>query len=381
MSDTRPGRIYAFDWLRGVAVLVMIQTHSLGLLLPELQKGAFFNRLQMIDGLVAPSFIFSAGFAIALVQVRAGLAGRRSEQAKKSLKRILEVLLVAEFINWIWFPILREGPKWFLRIDILHCIALSLFLVMPVLVALAQRPRLLRWVLLIIALGVFAVSPFGEQVTGWPSLFLNTKFGVLDDTTGAGFPLLPWAGYVFLGASFGATIGSMKSERELWQWLALLIGLGAVLWYFDRSFDGSFSIRSAGEPAGGIEGLYPKHNFWVTNPANAAQRWTWVLLLVAIFRLIERRWPASATHNGFKWLAGFGGASLSAYFFHEMLLFQNQVGLWSKLFKARASWLMFWPLVIELIFATWLCVVIWDVIDPKLRALISRKEAKPQSAS
>ncbi|MFT3709604.1 MAG: heparan-alpha-glucosaminide N-acetyltransferase domain-containing protein [Archangium sp.] len=360
------GRIYAFDWLRGVAVLVMIQTHSLGLLLPELQKGAFFNRLQMIDGLVAPSFIFSAGFAIALVQVRAGLAGRRMEQLKKSLKRITEVLFVAEFINFIWFNVIRE-PKWLLRIDILHCIALSLYLVMPVLFALAMRPKLLRWVLLIIALCVFAVAPLGEQVTGWPSLFLNTNFGVLDDTTGAGFPLLPWTGYVFLGASFGATIGSMKSEAELWQWLGLLIGLGAVLWFFDRPQ---------------IEGLYPPHHFWVTNPANAAQRWTYVLSLVAIFRLIERRWPASAQSAFFKWLAGFGAASLSAYFFHEMLLFHYRVGLWSKFFKGQASWALFWPLVIALIFATWLCVKAWDRIDPKLRALFtSSKEAKPQSAS
>ena len=32
-------RIRAFDWLRGLAVLVMIQTHSLALLKPELRAG------------------------------------------------------------------------------------------------------------------------------------------------------------------------------------------------------------------------------------------------------------------------------------------------------------------------------------------------------
>jgi uncharacterized membrane protein len=358
------GRIHAFDWLRGVAVLVMIQTHCLGLLLPELQAGRFYQRVQMIDGLVAPSFIFSAGFAIALVQVRAGLQGRRGEQLRKSLKRIFEVLLVAEFINFIWFPLLRQ-PKWLLRIDILHCIALSLFLVMPVLYALALRPKLLRWVLLLVALAVFAVAPLGEQVTGWPSLFLNTNFGVLDVDTGAGFPLLPWTGYVFLGASFGATIGSMKSERELWQWLALLIGLGAGLWFFDRS----------------IEKLYPPHHFWVTNPANAAQRWTYVLSLVALFRLLERRWPASATNPIFKWLAAFGGASLSAYFFHEMLLFQQWVGLWSRFFKGKADWPLFWVLVVALIAATWGCVKAWERFEPRLRAFISSRGAQPRSAS
>ena len=66
-------RIRAFDWLRGLAVLVMIQTHSLGLLQPGLHAGGFFTTLQWIDGLVAPSFIFAAGFALALTQVRAAM--------------------------------------------------------------------------------------------------------------------------------------------------------------------------------------------------------------------------------------------------------------------------------------------------------------------
>jgi len=35
-----PGRIHAFDWLRGVAVVVMIQTHSLVLLQKALEKAA-----------------------------------------------------------------------------------------------------------------------------------------------------------------------------------------------------------------------------------------------------------------------------------------------------------------------------------------------------
>lgn len=349
-------RIYAFDWLRGVAVLVMLQTHALVLLLPAIHQQDLFKNIVRIDGLVAPSFIFSAGFALALVQVRAGLAGRRSEQAKKTLKRIGEVLLVASYVNFIWFPIHRGELKWFLRIDILHCIGLSLLLVMPLLVGLSTRPKLLRWVTLLIALLIFGVSPFGEQVTGFWQLFLNNKPGVLDDTTGAAFPLLPWAGYVFLGASFGATIGAMKSEKELWGWLALLMGLGTLLFWNEKE----------------VAALYPPHNFWVTDPADAARRWTYVLGIVAIFRLIERRWPASAQTRFAKWLAGFGAASLSAYFFHEMLLYHRWVGFFSRYFREKADWPLFWLLVAALIFSTWVCVKLWDRIDPKLRALLTR---------
>lgn len=356
-----PARIHAFDWLRGLAVLVMIQTHALVLLLPEIHKTEVFRRIVAIDGLVAPAFIFSAGFALALVQVRAGLTGLRSAQAKKTLKRIGEVLLVASLINLIWFPVWRE-PKWLLRIDILHCIGLSLLLVLPFLVGLSTRPRLLRWVSLLIALALFAASPFGERVTGFWQLFLNARPGWLDATTGSVFPLLPWAGYVFLGASFGATIAAMNSERELWEWLALLVGLGAVLFLNEER----------------IKALYPAHDFWVANPVSAARRWTSVLALVAVFRLIEKKWPLNAQSRPAKWLARFGAASLSAYFFHEMLLYQRWVGLFTRFFRAQADWVLFWLLVAVLIAATWCCVQALERVKKRLTA---SSEAAPRSAS
>src|SRR3954451_17031552 len=154
-----PGqRIRAFDWLRGLAVLVMIQTHALSLLRPELRSGGFFTTLQWIDGLVAPSFIFAAGFALALTQVRAALKSdepdARARRFRRTLRRILEVLAVATLTNWAWFPIFRE-PKWLIRIDILHCIGFSLLVALPILALLAPHPRAMRWSALALAAIVF----------------------------------------------------------------------------------------------------------------------------------------------------------------------------------------------------------------------------------
>src|SRR5207237_1427556 len=119
-------RVRAFDWLRGIAVLVMMQTHALSLLHPSLRQGRFFQDLQWIDGLVAPSFIFAAGFSMALTQVRAAASpGARWPRIRRTLRRLLEVLAVATLMQWMWFPLWRE-PKWLLRIDILMCIFLSL---------------------------------------------------------------------------------------------------------------------------------------------------------------------------------------------------------------------------------------------------------------
>ncbi len=346
-----PARIHAFDWLRGLAVVVMLQTHALVLLNEAATKTPLFRWLVRLDGLVAPSFIFSAGFALALVQVRAAAAGRLAAQARKSLSRALEVLLVASVINASWFPVWRE-PKWFLRIDILHCIGLSLLAVLPLLVALANRPAVLRVVTLLMALVIFAVSPFAESVTGPWSVLLNTRPGALDATTATTFALFPWSGYVFLGASFGTTVGSMQRERQLWAWLGLLLGLGALLWWQEDA------LRAA----------YPKHDFWVTNPANAAQRWTLVLSLVTVLRLVEVRWPSSVRSRLAQLVGTFGASSLSAYFFHQLLLYQRHVGVFTRFWRGQADFPLYAVLVGALVAATWVCVKGWERLEPKWRS-------------
>src|SRR4051812_49543623 len=197
----RMSRVRAFDWLRGLAVLVMVQTHALALLRPELRGGGFYAALQWMDGLVAPSFILAAGFALALVLARSATEpGGRAKRLRRTLRRLGEVLAVGTLVNWMWFPISRE-PRWIFRVDILQCIALALLLALPALLLLAPRPRALRWVSLALAAAVFGISPFGEQVRGPLAALANDQSGSL-------FPLLPWAGDVYLGAALGATFAA-----------------------------------------------------------------------------------------------------------------------------------------------------------------------------
>jgi len=71
---TAGGRIKDFDWLRGLAVLVMVETHSLVFVRPELHQTRAMARLNWVNGLVAPSFILAAGFSLGLLQTRAARA-------------------------------------------------------------------------------------------------------------------------------------------------------------------------------------------------------------------------------------------------------------------------------------------------------------------
>ena len=70
---------------------------------------------------------------------------------------------------------------------------------------------------------------------------------------------------------------------------------------------------------GTLAAAYPPHEFWKSNPANHAQRWTQVcaivLALLAAERLARMRGPAVRV------VEVFGTSSLAAYFFHLMLLY------------------------------------------------------------
>ena len=351
-------RVAAFDWLRGLAVVVMVQTHAVILLRPELRSGPRFRVLDAIDGLVAPSFLFSAGFAMGLVLIRAASAGRLEARVRESGKRVLEVLLLASLINLIWYP-LRE-PKWLLRLDILHCIGLSLAAVLGVTAALAKWPQVARVALGVVAVAVFAVAPLFEDVDGVARVFLSFRPGVLSATTGATFPLLPWAGYPFLGASFGVTVAGMRKERDLWGWWAGLVVLAAVAWWATPW----------------LASLYGAHDFWRTNPADAGRRVTQVLAVVALLRVVELRLQTPSRF--FTALAALGTASLPVYFFHEMLLFEVHLGVFGRVFRDRAGWALYVVLVVALLGATWLCVLLWRCLR---EALTSRAAAPLRSSA
>jgi uncharacterized membrane protein len=200
--------------------------------------------------------------------------------------------------------------------DILHCVGLSLLLVLPISAALASRPRVLRGVALALALVTFFLSPLGEAVQG-PWAY------VLNKTTGAVFPLLPWLGFTWLGAYAGAVAGE-RGRAGLVQALLFLIGLGLA---------GSL----AAEP---LSALYPPHKFFVTNPSNAAVRWLWVCLVLLGLVGLEWRTASSAPPSRVRrFVETFGTSSMSAYFFHEALLYFRVFGFsFEKVWGNQSGW-------------------------------------------
>lgn len=206
MNPAQSSRLVFIDWLRGFSILFMIETHTFNSLLkPFLKQEGWFHLLNFFNGLVAPSFLFVSGWAFVFA------SSRKLEELHRfgpafwhQLKRIglIWILGYALHLPGFAYSALR-GPgnaaAWqsLLQVDILHCIAagLLLLLVIRMLVKTEARLELVLW------LGAFVV------VLAAPWIWANPRFehlpiafsGYLTEQGLTLFPLFPWLGFLILG--------------------------------------------------------------------------------------------------------------------------------------------------------------------------------------
>jgi len=162
---------------------------------------------------------------------------------------------------------------------------------------------------------------------------------------------------VYLGAAIGSATAE-EGPRGAAVWLGALAAAGIVVWSLTPWF----------------AALYPPHEFWVTNPANAARRWTQVCLVALALLAVEQRMPGSWRGSAaVRFVEVFGTSSLAGYFFHEMLLFFRIFGF---SFEARWGKSCSWPqyAVLTVLLAgctfalTWMTARIYAAVEHRAAA-------------
>ena len=125
-------RLAYIDWMRGLACVLMFQTHCYdSWLSPEARKSTFFMWSQLGGTLPAPLFLFLAGISFALVTDKLRQKGLAPNAiARTTIRRGAEIFglgllfrLQEYVIAWGWAP-------WsdLLRVDILNTIGVSMML-------------------------------------------------------------------------------------------------------------------------------------------------------------------------------------------------------------------------------------------------------------
>jgi len=237
MSDPRsplvkPQRIDVVDWLRGVAVFLMILAHGMDAwLLPSAKSGAVYAVIRVASGIPARLFLLLVGISAA-IQFESGLAKNVDGAVMRArlLRRSFQVLLLAYLFRLQEWLLSRfyGGLESLLRVDILNAIALSMMVV--ALVATPRRGRrqivpALALAALFLALGS-TVGP--AHFPDWLPRPLTSYIG--GQRPMAWFPLFPWGAWALTGVAIGhAWVLASRSKTSLTRAFTLTFVTGAIL--------------------------------------------------------------------------------------------------------------------------------------------------------
>ena len=210
-----PARHTYLDWLRGVAVLIMIGGHTFdSWTLPADRTQQVYRWAVLIFGIGGPLFLFLAGVSVSLAA--SGRAARlRSDAAAAATvrRRGWQIFLYAFLFRLQSFVLSPGSPPWtLLKVDILNVMGLSI--VAAATLGGAARRTTGR----VLALGGATVAV--AMLT--PLLREAPMVGILPDPLEwyvrpvqgrTNFTLFPWSGFVTAGAVVGLVL--QRALRQL----------------------------------------------------------------------------------------------------------------------------------------------------------------------
>jgi uncharacterized membrane protein len=269
MSASSPSRLAYIDWMRGLACVLMFQTHCYDAWLsPESRKTTFFMWSQLGGTLPAPLFLFLAGISFALVTDKLRQNDLPPNQiARITIRRGAEILglgflfrLQEYVIAWGWAP-------WsdLLRVDILNAIGLSMMLMGGVCwivlrtSARAHARQALGTTAGGVALLISLLTPllwttWRPQWLPWPLESYIDGVHNLGRPQSWLFPIFPWTAFAFAGLATGFFLLRDWARKHGATALVLTGMAGVGMIDLARWLDGRPSQ------------LYSVYDFWHTSP-------------------------------------------------------------------------------------------------------------------
>jgi uncharacterized membrane protein len=213
-ADKRLGRVDAVDLARGLAIVGMVTYHlswdlaDFRLVSPDLP---FMPGMRLLSHAVASVFL-------ALVGVSLALAHRRGFNRRAFWRRIVIVAGAAALVTVVTFIVFPGMGVWF---GILHCIAVASLIAGPFVTAPA-------WTSLAAGLAAIAAPFVIHSALFDPPWLLWIGLGEALPNTVDWYPLLPWAGVVFLGLAATRAPGVMAGLTSPGHWRAKSVVLRGI---------------------------------------------------------------------------------------------------------------------------------------------------------
>jgi uncharacterized membrane protein len=314
--EAAKSRLAYIDWMRGLACVLMFQTHCYdSWLSPQERQSRFFMYSQLGGTFPAPLFLFLAGISFALITEKLRQKDIPPAQiARTTIRRGGEIFafgllfrLQEYVVAWGWAP-----KSDLLRVDILNTIGLSMMLmgiVCWMVLAVRRGPRT-RLALVLTAGGtalfISLLTPllwttWYPRWLPWPlQSYVNGAHNLGTPQPGL-FPVFPWTAFAFAGLAVGFILQSSWARAQEPRAFFSLGLAGSVLIEFARWLDA--------QP----EQLYSVYDYWHTSPSFFLIR-VGMLLVILTTCYAWCRWGAAQW--GFSPLILLGQASLLVYWVH-----------------------------------------------------------------
>jgi uncharacterized membrane protein len=289
------------DWLRGIAVLIMIEAHTLDswTVLADRQLPWYQNAI-ILAGFGAPLFLFLAGIALLLAagsRIRKGMTP--GQAARAALRRGAWIFLLA-FLFRLQSFVLGGGqfPRSLLKVDILNVMGVSM-LAAAIALASAATLKARTWLFTGLTVLIAMLTPIIRESSLLGALpdALEAYFRPLAGLTT--FTLFPWAGFLTAGCIVGAWLDDpIAADGRLNLRIAAVGGTIALGGYLS-----SF-----------LPPLFPHASFWTSSPTFFFLRLGILVVSVPTAFALTRVWRG-------QWLEEFGKASLFVYWVHVELVY------------------------------------------------------------
>ena len=301
MLNPRRGYI---DWLRGVAVLIMIEAHTIDAWTHPAHRGALFGVGGMIGGFAAPLFLFLAGVAVPLAiaaKVRKGAA--LADAARAVRRRGWQVYGLALLFRLQAKLLGGGGWRSLLKVDVLNIMGPAIVLA-AALCAVVRTVRARVAVLGALVTATALATPVVRSAA-WPAAlpdFLEAYLRPVPQLTN--FTWFPWSGFVLAGAIVGTVLEPLRDqdgERRANVWFGLAgVALIAIGWF------GSY-----------LPSPYARSYFWTSSPAFFALRAGILTLMMPLAFL----WAQRPGRHRWSPLQQFGRTSLFVYWIHVEMVY------------------------------------------------------------
>jgi uncharacterized membrane protein len=308
-------RLAYIDWMRGLACLLMFQTHCYdSWLRPELRETRFYKLSQLGGTLPAPLFIFLAGISFALVTEKLREKGiARGEIARHTIRRGAEIFLLGILFRIQEYVLGYRWVPWtdMFRVDVLNILGVSMMLMGVLCYLTAAKTvsvaRLRGIFAAVLAAGIIALltpplwTTWRPRFLPWPlETYINGSHTYHQPQHWL-FPIFPWCAFAFAGLAVGFLIFSEFAGNREPLFIGSLGFAGVAAISLSMLFD-ALPIR-----------MYAVYDYWHSSPNFFLAR-CGVLLVILALVFAWCKWGFA--QKGFSPFLQLGQTSLLVYWVH-----------------------------------------------------------------